>query len=111
RLNPFGPHDETRAGAERVREIISGRTLATVCGYNYIAPFQDWRRDFERSITPEYLERINEAYNRYFFRYSETPLLIVNTDSMDFVHREEDFDHLVREIVTLKQGTHIYVPR
>ena len=72
---------------------------------------QNRRRDFERSIKPEYLELINEAYNRYFFRYSETPLLIVNTDSMDFVHREEDFDHLVREIVTLKQGTHIYVPR
>ena len=72
---------------------------------------QNRRRDFERSIKPEYLELINEAYNRYFFRYSETPLLIVNTDSMDFVHRKEDFDHLVREIVNLKQGTHIYVPR
>ncbi len=69
------------------------------------------RRDYERGLTPEYVERINEAYNHYFFRYSETPLLIVNTDSMDFVHRREDFDHLVKEILGVKQGTHIYVPR
>ncbi len=69
------------------------------------------QRDFERNIPPEYVEHINEAYNHYFIRYTETPLLVVNTNSIDFVHRREDFENLVNEILSVKQGTHIYVPR
>lgn len=69
------------------------------------------RRDHERHLTIEYLDRINEAYNRYFFRYTETPLLVVNTDSIDFVHRQADFDDLVHEIMNFKPGTTSYVPK
>jgi deoxyadenosine/deoxycytidine kinase len=69
------------------------------------------QRDFERDISPEYLERINEAYNHFFFRYAESPLLIVNTNSIDFVNRQEDLDNLLKEILSVKQGTHFYVPR
>jgi deoxyadenosine/deoxycytidine kinase len=76
-----------------------------------IERIQSRRRDFERDLPREYLERINEAYNRYFFRYSETPLLVVNTNFIDFVNRPEDFENLIREILSMKQGTHIYVPR
>ncbi len=41
---------------------------------------------FERAIEPEYLERLSEAYSYYFFHYRETPLLVVNTDEIDFVN-------------------------
>ncbi len=46
------------------------------------------RRDYEGTLLPEYVERLNQAYNGYFFRYRETPILVVNTDELDFVHRE-----------------------
>lgn len=69
------------------------------------------RRGFERNISSEYVERVNEAYNRFFFRYAETPLLVVNTDSIDFVQRRQDFEDLVQEILRVRQGTHLYVPR
>lgn len=48
-LNPFGPRRETRAQAQRVLETVADRALATVCGYNYVAAFDDWQRDFRRA--------------------------------------------------------------
>lgn len=69
------------------------------------------RRDYEDSLLPEYVERLNHAYNDYFFHYRDTPLLVVNTEEIDFVHREEEFEDLVREILQMRQGTQAYVPR
>ncbi len=67
-------------------------------------------RDFERSIDPDYLVRLKEAYNAFFFRYAETPLLVVNTDEIDFVNKAEDFENLVEQIARTRQGTQVYVP-
>ena len=67
-------------------------------------------RGFEREISRDYIEAINEAYNRYFFNYDETPLLIINTSEVDFVRRPEDFQDLVREIRRMKKGVQFYVP-
>lgn len=67
-------------------------------------------REFERSIEPDYLRRLKDAYNAYFYRYSETPLLVVNTDEIDFVRSDADFDDLVRQIARAKKGTQVYVP-
>jgi deoxyguanosine kinase len=67
-------------------------------------------REFERSIEPDYLRRLKDAYNAYFFRYHETPLLVVNTDEIDFVNNSEDFDNLVQQIARVRQGTQVYVP-
>jgi deoxyadenosine/deoxycytidine kinase len=61
-------------------------------------------RDFERTIQPEYLERLSEAYSYYFFHYRETPLLVVNTDEIDFVNNPSDFDAFVEQIM-LWNGT------
>jgi hydroxyacylglutathione hydrolase len=44
--NPFGPADETVAGGERIAKILEGRDLATVCGYNYVTPYAEWREKF-----------------------------------------------------------------
>ncbi len=67
-------------------------------------------RSFEKDVSKEYIEAVNEAYNRFFFNYDETPLLIINTAEVDFVRRPEDFQDLVREIRRMKKGVQFYVP-
>ena len=67
-------------------------------------------RDFERTIEPAYLERLSEAYSYYFFHYRETPLLVVNTDEIDFVNNPSDFDAFVKQIMRSSRGTQVYVP-
>jgi hydroxyacylglutathione hydrolase len=49
-LNPFGPQKETRDRAARILDIISGRSLETVCGYNFITEFDRWREDFQHLL-------------------------------------------------------------
>jgi len=68
-------------------------------------------RSFEKEISLEYIAAVNEAYNQFFFRYSDTPLLVINTSDIDFVHRREDLDDLLKQILGMKQGTQYYVPR
>jgi deoxyadenosine/deoxycytidine kinase len=68
-------------------------------------------RSFERNIDRDYIESLNEAYGNFFFRYAETPLLVINTSEIDFVHNREDFDDLIRQILSMREGTRYYVPR
>jgi deoxyadenosine/deoxycytidine kinase len=70
------------------------------------------RRDraFERDIERGYIERLNEAYNHYFFHYHDTPLLVVNTNRIDFVNQPEDFHDLLQRILSHRQGTLYYTP-
>jgi deoxyadenosine/deoxycytidine kinase len=68
-------------------------------------------RPFEREISQDYIAAVNEAYNHFFFRYSETPLLVINTSDIDYVHRREDLDDLLKQILNMKQGTQYYVPK
>lgn len=67
-------------------------------------------KEYERGIDPAYLQRLCEAYNDFFFSYNETPLLVINTDRIDFIKRREDFDELVREIKQARRGTQYFVP-
>lgn len=67
-------------------------------------------RKFERSISFRYLEMINQAFNAFFFHYSEGPLLVVNASNIDFVHIPEDLEDLVEHIKAMKAGTQYYVP-
>ncbi|MCF8261029.1 MAG: deoxynucleoside kinase [Melioribacteraceae bacterium] len=55
-------------------------------------------RKIEKNITRSYLQELSEAYNNFFFKYNETPLLIVNTTEIDFVQDENDFEELYKEI-------------
>jgi deoxyadenosine/deoxycytidine kinase len=64
----------------------------------------------EKSVTPEYLAQLIEAYNYYFYHYEETPLLVVDTNEIDFVNRPGDFDDLVAQIQKVKKGVQYYVP-
>ncbi|MGQ9495007.1 MAG: deoxynucleoside kinase [Thermoanaerobaculaceae bacterium] len=67
-------------------------------------------RPYEGKIEPGYLRRLKEAYAQYFFHYGETPLLLVNTDDLDFVHRDEDFAALVAQMARVQRGTQVFVP-
>lgn len=66
--------------------------------------------DYERSITEEYVDRVNRAYNCFFFHYADTPLLVINTSEIDFVNSSEDLNDLVREIDRMEGGTRYYRP-
>ncbi len=67
-------------------------------------------RAYEREIPKDYLEDLVEAYNHFFFHYTETPLLVINTNDIDFVKRKEDLEDLVKQIAEVKRGTRYYVP-
>lgn len=67
-------------------------------------------RDFERSMPPEYISALSEAYNYFFFHYDSTPLLIVNTSHVDFVNDARAVDDLARRIEHHQGGTVYYTP-
>jgi deoxyadenosine/deoxycytidine kinase len=68
--------------------------------------------DDERPMpTDEYLAELNEAYNHFFFHYTATPLLVVETSQLDPAWGDEALDDLIRQIRTLTRGTRYYVPR
>jgi deoxyadenosine/deoxycytidine kinase len=68
-------------------------------------------RSFETDVDRDYVAAVNEAYNQYFFHYSETPLLVINTSDIDFVNRREDLDDLLKQVLNMKQGIQYYVPK
>jgi len=65
---------------------------------------------YEKEIELEYLKRLTEAYNYFFFHYDQSPLLVVNTSEIDFVKRKEDLAQLLREIKRMKKGTWYFTP-
>jgi len=68
-------------------------------------------RPFEKDVSRDYIEAVNDAYSHFFFRYAETPLLVINTSDIDFVHNPQDLDDLIREILSMRPGNLYYVPR
>jgi deoxyadenosine/deoxycytidine kinase len=59
----------------------------------------------------EYLRELNEAYQHYFFHYTSTPLLVVETSQFDPEHDDEALGDLVKQVQTHTHGTRYYVPR
>ena len=64
----------------------------------------------ERNISRDYLDVLNNAFNHFFFNYSQTPLLVVNTDAIDFVNNEKHFQDLIHRISDPVKGMELYVP-
>jgi deoxyguanosine kinase len=65
---------------------------------------------YERTIDRHYLERLAEAYSRYFHGYDDGPLLIVNASSIDPVHNDADYEQLYRQIRRTSGGRHFFNP-
>ena len=59
----------------------------------------------------EYLAELGEAYNHFFFHYTATPLLVVETSQVDLSWGDETADDLLRQIRQMGRGTQYYVPR
>jgi len=66
---------------------------------------------YEKDISHDYIQGLNEAYNYFFFHYSETPLLVINTTGIDFVHKPSDLQDLLKHIKEMKKGTVYYSPQ
>ena len=58
-----------------------------------------------------YIRELNEAYQHFFFHYSTTPLLVVETSQVDLAASDGAVDDLLRQIRTMNRGTRYYVPR
>ncbi len=67
-------------------------------------------RPYERSFDRQYLERVAEAYARYFHSYDEGPLLIVNSSSIDPAHNDADYEQLWQQIRRTTGGRHFFNP-
>ena len=67
-------------------------------------------RDFEKNMSQDYIDALNQVYNEYFFRFQESPLLIINTNDIDFVHNEEDLEEVIRYIRQPVSGTKFFNP-
>ena len=59
----------------------------------------------------EYIREVNEAYQHFFFHYTATPLLVVETSQVDLHASDEALDDLIRQIRAMNRGTQYYVPR
>jgi len=64
----------------------------------------------ERAISPEYLEAVANAYEHFFFRYSASNLLVVDTSEIDFVERNQDLQELLRRLRQPVKGTQYFLP-
>ena len=67
-------------------------------------------RDFENNISYDYINALNEIYTEYFFRYNDTPLVIINTNNIDFVHNEKDLQEVIQYIRQPISGTKFFNP-
>jgi len=67
-------------------------------------------RNMERNITWEYIDALNQVYTEYFFRYQETPLVIINTNNIDFVENERDLNEVIKYIRQPITGTKFFNP-
>lgn len=61
-------------------------------------------RSYERNIKEDYIEALNRLYDEFFWNYSATPLLIINTDNLDFVHNESHLNQILVEISKHRSG-------
>ena len=64
----------------------------------------------EKQISLEYVEAVSQAYEHFFFRYSSSNLLVVDTSEIDFVERNEDLQELLRRLRQPVKGTQYFLP-
>lgn len=64
----------------------------------------------EKAISDDYLEEVVKAYEHFFFHYTSSDLLIVNTSEIDFVDHNEDLKELLRKVSEPIKGTQYFLP-
>jgi deoxyadenosine/deoxycytidine kinase len=64
----------------------------------------------ESSVSDDYIEEIVKAYEHFFFHYTASDLLVVNTNDIDFVERHQDLQELLRRLSEPIRGTQYFLP-
>jgi deoxyadenosine/deoxycytidine kinase len=64
----------------------------------------------ETAISDDYIEEVARAYEHFFFHYTASDLLVVNTSDIDFVERHEDLQELIRRLTEPIKGTQYFLP-
>ena len=67
-------------------------------------------REYEKMIDWKYIDALNQMYNEFFFRYDSSPLLIINTNDIDFVNNKNDLEEIIQFIRTPGEGTRYFNP-
>ena len=67
-------------------------------------------REYEKAIDWKYIDALSQVYNEYFFRYDKCPLLIINTNDIDFVNNHDDLEEIIQFIRTPGEGTRYFNP-
>ena len=67
-------------------------------------------RQYEQDIDWNYIDSLNQVYNEYFFRYDKGPLLIINTNDIDFVNNRDDFKGIMSFLNEPIKGRKYYNP-
>ncbi|MBN1755904.1 deoxynucleoside kinase [bacterium] len=68
-------------------------------------------REYEHYISVDYIEQLSEAYNYFFFNYTRGPLLVVNTNEIDYSKSHDDFKNLIAIISEPLTGVQYYTPK
>jgi len=68
-------------------------------------------RPYEKNMDIHYIDALNNLYNKFFFHYSKAPLLVINTDEIDFQHSQQDYQDILVEINHHQAGTRYYIPQ
>lgn len=68
-------------------------------------------RDYERHITPDYLQELSDAYNQFFYHYEKAPLIIINSTNVDFLNNPDHLAYLEEQIFEqpIRSNTHIQI--
>ena len=68
-------------------------------------------RDYEKHITPDYLQELSSAYNQFFYHYSKAPLIIINATQIDFVNNPDHLSYIEEQIFEqpIRSNTHIHI--
>ena len=67
-------------------------------------------REMEEDISKDYIDALGQVYTEYFFRYQDSPLVIINTSNIDFVHNENDLKEIINFIRKPVSGTKFFNP-
>lgn len=68
-------------------------------------------REYEKHITPEYLQELSDAYNQFFYHYNKSPLIIINASKIDFVNNPDHLTYIEEQIFNqpIRSNTHIHI--
>jgi len=64
----------------------------------------------EKWVEAAYLERLCDAYVRFFYQYNDAPLLIVNAADINFAHNDDEYELLLEQVLETRSGRHYFNP-